>query len=62
MIKLVNIDAPTHLSEKVVNSRIPEFVMDVVSPSNPKVQKPIQKSRNFNLLEKAVCKRNVHSV
>ena len=32
MIKLVNIDAPTHLSEKVVNSRIPEFVMDVVRP------------------------------
>ena len=32
MIKLVNIDAPTHLSEKVVNSGIPEFVMDVVRP------------------------------
>ncbi|MBO7624781.1 MAG: hypothetical protein J6S82_05685, partial [Bacteroidales bacterium] len=33
-----------------------------VSPSNPKVQKPFQKSRNFNLLEKAVCKRNVQRV
>jgi hypothetical protein len=31
-----------------------------VSPPKRNIQKPFQKSRNFNILEKAVCKRNVH--